>query len=144
MEPSITFQSLDHPYRLRAVRRVRKWLQLVIEAHDLEVGEIAVIFCTDEALLDLNRSALNHDYYTDIITFDHCVGDVVSGDLYISVDRVKDNAKSLGQTLRQEVLRVCVHGVLHLCGQGDKSPEEATTMSKKEDQWLNVFHVELT
>ena len=144
MEPSITFQPLDHPYRLRAVRRVRKWLQLVIEAHDLEVGEIAVIFCTDAALLDLNRSALNHDYYTDIITFDHCVGDVVSGDLYISVDRVKDNAKSLGQTLRQEMLRVCVHGVLHLCGQGDKSPEEATTMSKKEDQWLNVFHVELT
>jgi rRNA maturation RNase YbeY len=142
MEPSITFQPLDHPYRLRELKRVRKWLQLVVEAHDLEVGEIAVIFCTDEALLDLNRSALNHDYYTDIITFDHCVGDVVSGDLYISVDRVKDNAKSLGQTLRQEMLRVCVHGVLHLCGQSDKTPKEAATMRKKEDQWLTVFHVE--
>ena len=144
MESSITFHRLDHAYRLREIGRIRKWLQLVIEAHDLEVGEIALIFCSDEALLDLNRSALNHDYYTDIITFDHCVGDVVSGDLYISVDRVKDNAASLGQTLRQEMLRVCVHGILHLCGQGDKSPEEAAAMRKKEDQWLNVFHVERT
>ena len=144
MESSITFHRLDHAYRLREIGRVRKWLQLVIEAHDLEVGEIALIFCSDEALLDLNRTALKHDYYTDIITFDHCVGDVVSGDLYISVDRVKDNAASLGQTLRQEMLRVCVHGILHLCGQGDKSPEEAAAMRKKEDQWLNVFHVERT
>ena len=79
---------------------------------------------------------------TDIITFDHCVGDVVSGDLYISVDRVKENAKNLGQTVKQEMLRVCAHGVLHLCGYGDKTTEEAATMRKKEDQWLNVFHVE--
>jgi rRNA maturation RNase YbeY len=142
MEPSITFHRIGHPYRLHEIGKTRRWLQLIVEAHDREVGEIAIILCTDDALLDLNRSALNHDYYTDIITFDHCVGDVVSGDLYISVDRVKENAKNLGQTVKQEMLRVCAHGVLHLCGYGDKTTEEAATMRKKEDQWLNVFHVE--
>ena len=124
MDASITFHQLDLSYRFRGIRNIRKWLQLVVESHDKEVGELAIIFCSDNALLELNRTALNHDYYTDIITFDHCVGDLVSGDLYISVDRVRENAKNLGHSLREEMLRVCVHGILHLCGQGDKSTEE--------------------
>lgn len=141
MDASITFHQLDLSYRLREIRKIRKWLQLVVESHDKEVGELAIIFCSDNTLLDLNRKALNHDYYTDIITFDHCVGDLVSGDLYISVDRVRENARTLGLSARVEMLRVCVHGILHLCGQGDKTPEEAMTMRRKEDQWLKVFHV---
>jgi rRNA maturation RNase YbeY len=141
---SIVFDRLDHAHRLRSIKRVRHWLHQVIESHDLEVGEIAIIFCTDETLLGINREALHHDYYTDIITFDHCVGDVVSGDLYISVDRVKENARQHGATLYQEMLRVCVHGVLHLCGQGDKTKAEAQVMRQKEDHWLSVFHVEPT
>ncbi len=139
---NIAFDRLDHPYRLREIRRVRAWLETVIDHHGLEVGEIAIIFCTDVSLLELNQNALQHDYYTDIITFDHCVGDIVSGDLYISVDRVKDNARSLGVSPREEMLRVCVHGVLHLCGQGDKTEADARIMRRKEDHWLSVFHVE--
>lgn len=142
MGNSIVFDRTDHAYRLRQIKRVRAWLTHVVESHDLEVGEIAVIFCSDNYLLELNRSALDHDYYTDIITFDHCVGDIVSGDLYISVDRVKDNAQIHRMSFRQEMLRVCVHGVLHLCGQGDKTEAEALKMRQKEDHWLSVFHVE--
>ena len=142
MGNSIVFDRTDHAYRLRQIKRVRSWLTRVVESHSLEVGEIAVIFCSDEYLLELNRSALDHDYYTDIITFDHCVGDIVSGDLYISVDRVKDNAHIHRMAFRQEMLRVCVHGILHLCGQGDKTESEALQMRQKEDHWLSVFHVE--
>lgn len=138
---SISFDRLDHGHRLRSIKRVRHWLQQVIESHGLEVGEIAIIFCTDAALLDINRQALDHDYYTDIITFDHRVGDIVSGDLYISVDRVKENAREHGATTFHEMLRVCVHGILHLCGQGDKTPAEAQLMRQQEDHWLSMFHV---
>jgi len=142
MGGQITFNRLGHPYRLRQIKKVRRWLTTAIEYHGFELGEVAIIFCTDEELLQLNQEALAHDFYTDIITFDHCVGDLLSGDLYISIDRVKENAIQHKTTTYNELLRVMVHGVLHLCGFGDKSEEEARTMRAQENQWLHVFHVE--
>lgn len=144
MGGQITFNRLGHSYRLRHIKKVRAWLSSVIEFQSFELGEVAIIFCTDDELLQLNREALNHDYYTDIITFDHCVGNVLSGDLYISIDRVKENAQDHKCTFQNELLRVMVHGVLHLCGYGDKSANEAKIMRQQENQWLSVFHVEPT
>ena len=96
------------------------------------------MFCSDEHLLEMNRSYLEHDYYTDIITFDYVEENVVSGDLFISIDRVRDNAKTLGQSVREELHRVMVHGLLHLLGYHDKSKEEQVEMRSKEDYYLTL------
>lgn len=112
------------------------WFTKVCGQERKELGDLNVIFCSDEYLLELNRTHLKHDYYTDIITFDYCDADVVSGDLFISVDRVKENATSLSISFMDELHRVCVHGLLHLCGYGDKSDEEEILMRAKEDEML--------
>lgn len=100
-------------------------------------GDISVIFCSDEYLLEMNRQHLDHDYYTDIITFDYSIENVVSGDLFISIDRVKDNASSFNMRFNHELLRVIVHGVLHLLGYKDKSEEDITLMRSKENFYLD-------
>ena len=100
------------------------------------LGDVSLIFCSDKYLLDMNRKHLNHDYYTDIITFDYTTEEAVSGDLFISIDRVLENASDLSMDFRTELNRVVVHGVLHLLGFGDKYPEEAKRMRKLEDQAL--------
>jgi probable rRNA maturation factor len=112
------------------------WFTKVCNHELRELGDLNVIFCSDEYLLEMNRTHLEHDYFTDIITFDYCDGDVVSGDLFISVDRVKENATSFGISFMDELHRVCVHGLLHLCGYGDKSVEEEIIMRTKEDEML--------
>ena len=119
------------------------WFNHVCEIEKKTLGEITVIFCSDEYLLEMNRTHLSHDYYTDIITFDYSEESEVSGDLFISVDRVDDNAKELSNTFIDELNRVCVHGLLHLCGYKDKSPEDESLMRSKEDEMLalRVFHV---
>lgn len=101
-----------------------------------EIGEISVILLSDEDLLKINIDYLNHDYYTDIITFDYSEGCKISGDLYISVDRVKENAQKYGYRFEEELKRVIIHGILHLCGYNDKSRKEQHEMRKKEDYYL--------
>ena len=102
-------------------------------------GDISYIFCDDDYMLERNISFLNHDTYTDIITFDDCFGDVVSGSILISLDRVGENAAKFGQTFENEFLRVLVHGTLHLCGYKDKTDEEAKIMRQKEDESLALL-----
>jgi len=115
------------------------WLQQVIRREGKVPGDISYIFCSDEYMLERNTAFLNHDTYTDIITFDECVGDVISGSILISVDRVADNAAKFGKSFENELLRVIVHGTLHLCGYKDKSDEEAKLMRQKEDESLSLL-----
>lgn len=117
---------------------VRDWLQRCILHYGKKPGELSFIFCSDEYLLELNRTHLDHDYYTDIITFDYSEGDELSGDLYISIDRVRDNAKELKLSPQDELHRVMIHGVLHLAGYGDKSSKEANIMRAQEDNCLTL------
>jgi rRNA maturation RNase YbeY len=119
------------------VTSLNDWIGGVIAEENLRFGDITIVLCTDDELLDVNVRHLNHDYYTDIITFDYCEGDLVSGDLFVSVDRVLDNANQMGVSFSEELSRVFVHGVLHLCGYGDKTDEEVVTMREKEDFYLN-------
>lgn len=115
------------------------WLQQVIRKEGKVPGDISYIFCDDEYMLERNNAFLNHDTYTDIITFDECVGDVVSGSILISLDRVEENAKLFGKTFENELLRVVVHGTLHLCGYKDKSDDEAQLMRQKENESLALL-----
>jgi probable rRNA maturation factor len=115
------------------------WLSEVCEIEKRLLGDVSLIFCSDEYLLEMNKEHLDHDYYTDIITFDYSEGSVVSGDLFISVDRVRDNAKSLSEMFHVELNRVVVHGVLHLIGFGDKSESEKSEMRSKEDFALSLI-----
>ncbi|MFA7275043.1 MAG: rRNA maturation RNase YbeY [Crocinitomicaceae bacterium] len=116
---------------------VESWLKSVAKNEGFELGEVALVFCTDEELLEMNRKHLDHDFYTDIITFDYSEDNSVAGDLFVSVDRVRENASDLLQDFNRELHRVVVHGVLHLCGYGDKSDEEEAVMREKEDFYLN-------
>lgn len=112
------------------------WISKVVESEKKELGEISYVFCSDEYLLHMNKEHLNHDYYTDIITFDYCFENFVSGDLFISIDRVLDNANQFSTEFKDELDRVCVHGVLHLCGYKDKSSDDEAMMRLKEDEKL--------
>ena len=113
----------------------------MVQSHQKIVGEVSVVFCSDAYLLTINQDHLNHDYYTDIITFDYCEGPLVSGELYISVDRVKDNAKTHKELFDKELRRVIVHGVLHLLGYLDKSKAEQKQMTHLENKWLTTFNI---
>lgn len=115
------------------------WLQKVIRKEGRVPRDISYIFCDDEYMLTQNQAFLNHDTYTDIITFDDCFGDVVAGSILISLDRVKENADKFGKTFENELLRVVVHGTLHLCGYKDKTDDEAKLMRQKEDESLALL-----
>lgn len=115
------------------------WLQQVIRKEGKVPGDIAYIFCDDLYMLEQNIAFLNHDTYTDIITFDDCVGDVISGSILISLDRVAENAEKFNKPFENELLRVVVHGTLHLCGYKDKTDEEAKVMRQKEDESLAIL-----
>lgn len=119
------------------------WFTDVTHREAKELGDLNLIFCSDEYLLEMNREHLDHDYYTDIITFDYSVETVVSGDLFISADRVRENADELQLAFSDELHRVCVHGLLHLCGYKDKSESDEKLMRQKEDEMLllRTFHV---
>lgn len=112
------------------------WVKAVAASYGKRVGEIAYIFVDDEKILEVNRQYLGHDYYTDIITFDYCEGDVISGDLFISLDTVRTNAEQVGATYEEELHRVIIHGILHLCGTNDKGPGEREIMEAAEDKAL--------
>lgn len=121
---------------------MKKWLAEVIRRRGKSVGNINYLFCDDEYLLGVNRQYLDHDTYTDIITFDYVAGGLISGDILISIDRVGENATKFGVPFEHELHRVVVHGVLHLLGQGDKSDDEAREMRRQEEEALALFHEE--
>jgi probable rRNA maturation factor len=114
-------------------------LESLIGSENFESGEITIIFCTDDYLLEINKTYLNHDFYTDIITFDYSENDLVSGDLFISIDRVNDNAESFSVSFDNELKRVIYHGVLHLCGYKDKTEKDEKEMREKENFYMNQF-----
>ena len=136
----IRFFNEDVPYKLARKQATRQWLKRQAEGEGYAVGELNFIFCSDEYILQVNKDYLAHDYYTDIITFDQSEEEgVLAGDIFVSVERVNDNAGQLGVLAEQEMRRVLAHGLLHLCGYGDKSDEEATNMRTKEEEWLTDF-----
>ncbi len=114
-----------------------KWLKFVAESEIRKIGDINIIFCSDSYILDVNMKYLQHDYFTDIITFDYCEGNVLSGDLFISIDSVRDNASFYGTEFSEELNRVMVHGVLHLIGYDDHTDSEQKMMRSKEDYYLS-------
>ncbi|MDO4224265.1 MAG: rRNA maturation RNase YbeY [Bergeyella zoohelcum] len=118
---------------------LKEKLEHIITSEGKKLGEINYIFCDDEYLLKVNQDYLQHDYYTDIITFDYVKGKVISGDIFVSVERVEDNAQSLSKDFQSEFHRVLAHGILHLCGYKDKSPEDEQLMREKEDFYINAM-----
>ena len=128
-------------YRLREKRKVAAWLKMVAEQEGYTLGDVTYIFCSSEVHRKMNIDYIGHDYFTDIITFDYSELEqgVVSGDIFIDVETVADNARIYGVTAREEMLRVVVHGVLHLCGQKDKDPEDEKEMHRKEDKYLAMY-----
>lgn len=117
-------------------RKVTRWIKSVAADYGFGVGQINYIFCSDERELAVNREFLGHDYYTDVITFDYSTESVLNGDIFISLDTVRSNAEMVGATFDQELLRIIIHGVLHLTGQGDKTPETKVQMTAKEEKAL--------
>ena len=138
----ITYNSLSIALPNIDQTTVTEWIGRVVESHQRVVGDINYVFCNDEEILDVNRRYLQHDYYTDIITFDYGRGNVLSGDLYISLDTVRSNAELLGKPYDEELHRVLVHGVLHLVGINDKGPGERELMEAAEDAALALRTVE--
>jgi len=132
----IGFFSEDTDFLPADQEKLSQWIIKVIESEEKTPGAVSFIFCSDEYLLRMNVEHLQHDYYTDIITFDYCEGTVISGDLFISVDRVRENASELRIPFEDELHRVMVHGVLHLLGYGDKTEAEQLTIRQKEDACL--------
>ncbi len=116
-----------------------RWIMAVAERYGRIVGSLTYMFCDDEEILRVNREFLQHDYYTDIITFDDCRGKLLRGDMVISLDTVKTNAELQGCSYDNELLRVIIHGVLHLCGINDKGPGEREIMEKNEDMALDIY-----
>ena len=120
-------------------RKVGRWIRAVAAEYGFGVGNIHYIFCSDEKELEVNRQFLGHDYYTDIITFDYSTDSMLNGDIFISIDTVRSNAEQLGIAFEQELLRILIHGILHLTGQGDKTPETKAEMTKKEESALALL-----
>lgn len=118
-----------------------KWLRLVAESEIRRIGDLNIIFCSDNYILDINQKYLQHDYFTDIITFDYCEGDKLSGDLFISVDSVKENSLEYSTEFPEELDRVIVHGLLHLIGYDDHTDEDIAMMRKKENYYLSLKNV---
>lgn len=114
-------------------RKVTRWVKAVAAEYGFTVGNINYIFCSDERELEVNRQFLGHDYYTDVITFDYSTASTLNGDIFISLDTVKSNAEMVGVRFEDELLRILIHGVLHLTGQGDKTPETKAQMTAKEE-----------
>ena len=133
---SYFFEDTSFIYKGRA--RNNRWLKLVAESEIRRLGDVNIIFCSDPYILDINLRYLQHDYFTDIITFDYCEGEKVSGDLFISVDTVRENALTYGAGFEEELHRVIVHGLLHLIGYDDHSEAERKQMLSKENYYLSL------
>ena len=120
-------------------RQINHWIKIVANLMDKKVGDIGYLFVNDDKILEVNKKYLQHDYYTDIITFDYTNNNVISGDIFISIDTVKTNSKKFNKTFEDELHRVIIHGVLHLCGLDDKSPIERKKMETWENRSLLIL-----
>jgi probable rRNA maturation factor len=132
----------ESEFTLENEEAIASWLSAVIVSENKSEGEISYIFCDDEYLHKINLEYLNHDTLTDIISFDYTMGNEISGDIFISIERVLDNAKDYNTLFEDELKRVLIHGILHYCGYKDKSEVDETLMRSKEDEKLAMFHVE--
>lgn len=132
----------ENDFKLTNELEFTNWIVRVIQSENKELHEINYIFCNDDYLYNINVQYLNHDTLTDIITFDNCVGNKLQSDIFISTERVEDNAKDFNVSFDNELKRVVIHGVLHLCGYKDKTEDEASLMRNKEEEKINMFHVE--
>lgn len=132
LSENIQFPSIDQS-------TISRWIKQVAALHGRKTGTLNYIFCDDERMLEVNNKFLQHDFYTDIITFDYSNEKVISGDIFISIDTVKSNADELGASFENELHRVIIHGVLHLCGQDDKTPEDQAEMTRKENKALQIL-----
>ena len=128
----------DTKFVFKGRQRNNRWLRLVAESEIRRMGDVSIIFCSDPYILDINLKYLQHDYFTDIITFDYCEGDKISGDLFISVDSVRENAVHYGTEFEDELNRVMVHGILHLIGYDDHTKADQKTMREKENYYLSL------
>lgn len=128
----------DVKFLFKEKRLTNRWLKMVAGSEIRSLGDISIIFCSDNYILDVNLQYLQHDYFTDIITFDYCEGKVLSGDLFISIDSVRENSIYYGTDFKDELNRVIVHGLLHLIGYDDHTDEEKKTMRDKEDYYLEM------
>ena len=129
-------------FELENEAQYEDWISRIIESEGFDEGEINYIFCDDEYLHKINVEYLDHDTLTDIISFDYTVGNVLQGDIFVSIERVKDNANDFNVSFDEELKRVLSHGVLHYCGYKDKSPEDEALMRSKEEEKMQMFHVE--
>jgi len=129
-------------FELENEAQYEDWISRIIESEGFDEGEINYIFCDDEYLHKINVEYLDHDTLTDIISFDYTVGNLVQGDIFISIERVQDNANDFNVSFDEELKRVLSHGVLHYCGYKDKSPEDEALMRSKEEEKMKMFHVE--
>jgi len=134
----ISYQSINVKMPPIRHRDTSAWVREVAAAHGKRVGEIAYVFCDDEKIIEMNRQYLQHDFYTDIITFDYTEGDLISGDIFISLDTVRSNAEEQGTGYEEELHRVIIHGILHLVGIDDKGPGEREIMEAAENQALGM------
>lgn len=138
---SIKFFNDDVPFPKIRRKIISDWIKKVIGLEGKSCGDITIIFCSDEYLLNVNRQYLNHDYYTDIITFDYVEKQLISGDIFISVDRIAENAEIYNSGFKIELHRIVVHGVLHLLGYKDKSKKDKLLMTEKEDTYLKLLEI---
>lgn len=132
----IYFHTEDIRFNLKNKTVLKNWVSSTITRTKNKAGEISFVFCTDEYLLKINREYLDHDTYTDIITFDYSTKELISGDILISIDRIKENAENFSKSFEEELHRVIIHGVLHLLGYKDKTKAEKEEMTKQEDMCL--------
>lgn len=139
---NIFFHTEDVSFKLEDENQVADWLNDLVAKYNKETGELNYIFCSDSYLLKMNQEHLDHDFFTDIITFDYCENGVISGDLFISIDRTNENAKTFGKTQKNELNRVIAHGLLHLLGFKDKSPEDILEMRKAEETALEMLELD--
>jgi len=135
----ISFQNLSIGFKLSNKTKLKQWIKAITEKEKYQLGTINYIFCTDEELLEINLKHLNHNTYTDIITFDYTEGKKISSDIFISIERVLENAQKFKVDFDTELKRVMIHGVLHLCGYKDKTKADAELMRKKENAAIKLF-----
>jgi rRNA maturation RNase YbeY len=135
----ISFQNLSIDFKLKEKTKLKQWIKAVTEKEKHRLGNITYIFCTDDELLDINVKHLNHNTFTDIITFDYTENRKINSDIFISIDRVLENSKKFQVSFEEELHRVMIHGILHLCGYKDKTKSEAELMRRKENLALKAL-----
>lgn len=137
---SVKYFNEDVPFPILKKRSTSNWIRETILLEEKIVGDISFVFCSDDYLLEVNKKYLAHDYYTDIITFDYVKDGLISGDIFVSIDRIKENAQEFSTTFENELNRILIHGILHLLGYKDKIKKDQKLMTFKENYYLNVLN----